>query len=104
MFSSLTMFPTGLEDMSVRWSVFPRRIMLLLPKASFSTKYALGISKPYFMRLPRVVFINSPTFFKKTIDKSPQKCGASRPLINKVIRSGAAGTDFLIGGDFIETF
>ena len=49
-------------------------------------------------------FINSPTFFKKTIDKSPQKCGASRPLINKVIRSGAAGTDFLIGGDFIETF
>ena len=42
--------------------------------------------------------------FKKTIDKSPQKCGASRPLINKVIRSGAAGTDFLIGGDFIETF
>jgi hypothetical protein len=56
------------------------------------------------MRLPRVVFINSPTFFKKTIDKSPQKCGASRPLINKVIRSGAAGTDFLIGGDFIETF
>jgi len=55
------------------------------------------------MQLPRVVFINSPTL-KKTIDKSPQKCGASRPLINKVIRSGAAGTDFLIGGDFIETF
>ena len=49
-------------------------------------------------------FINSPTFFKKTIDKSPQKCGASRLLINKVIRSSAAGTDFLIGGDLLKPF
>lgn len=56
------------------------------------------------MRLPRVVFINSPTFFKKTIDKLPQKCGVLRPLINKVIRSGAADADFLIGGNLLKTF
>lgn len=50
------------------------------------------------------IFINSPTFFHKTIDKPSQKCGASRPLINKVIRSGSAGADFLIGGDLLKPY
>lgn len=56
------------------------------------------------MRLPRVVFYKFPHFFQKTIDKPPQKCGASRPLINKVIRSGVTGTHFLIGGDLLKPF
>ena len=38
----------------------------------------------------------SPPFFKKYLTNVSKKCGASRLLINKAYRFGAAGTDFLI--------
>ena len=48
------------------------------------------------MRLLRVLFYFFSTFFQKVLDKHLKKCGASRLLINKTYRFGAAGTDFLI--------
>lgn len=48
------------------------------------------------MRSLRLHFYFFSTFFQKVLDKCPKKCGASRLLINKAYRFGAAGTDFLI--------
>ena len=55
------------------------------------------------MRPPRVSFYKFPhIFFEKTVDKPPQKMRRFAPLINKVIRSGTAGIDFLIEGDLLK--
>ena len=53
------------------------------------------------MRLPKTFFYKFPHFFQKAIDKTLQKCGASRPLINKIIRPAQPELIFGIGGAFL---
>lgn len=53
------------------------------------------------MRLPRTLFYKFPHFFQKTIDKTLLKCGASRPLISKVICPAQPEHTFGIGGAFL---
>jgi len=38
-------------------------------------EYLLGIFSPYFIRLSDSLFIKSPTFLPKTLDKSSKICG-----------------------------
>ena len=51
-------------------------------------------SAPYFIVLSDPSIIKITHFFSKKLLTNPSKSAALRALINKMIRSGTAGTDF----------